>query len=288
MQTNVSVIICTKDAEKYIDKCTSSLLDQTFKDFEIVIIEDISSGNIDTVLKKFTDRRIRYFKNEKNLGIAKSRNKGLGLSKGGYIFFTDADCIVSKDWIEQGLKFLKDPNCAGVEGRIYYVSKEYKPTFSDHLCENKHGSHFMTGNMAYKRSVIESVGGFDERYDYHEDRDLALRILKRGKINFSPDMIVYVQQQTLTPKDVIHSAGHIKNRVYLFKRFGERKLMFWRIVNPWNLAKALFPPLTFVSLFFNRFKTSDDYKLLPFRYVYAILERLQLWKTCAIERVFLI
>jgi GT2 family glycosyltransferase len=146
----------------------------------------------------------------------------------------------------------------------------------------------MTGNVAYKRSVIESVGGFDERYDYLEDRDLALRILKRGKIGFNPNMIVYVQRQTDTPKDVIHSACYIKNRVYLFKRFGERELMFWRIVNPWNLAKALFPPLTFVSLFFHRFKTSDDYKLLPFKYVQAILERLQLWKTCAIERVFLI
>lgn len=146
----------------------------------------------------------------------------------------------------------------------------------------------MTGNVAYKKSVIESVGGFDERYDYFEDRDLALRILKRGKISFNPNMIVYVQQQTLTPKDVIHSASHIKNKVYLFKRFGERKLIFWRIVNPLNLAKALFPPLIFVSLFFNRFKTLDDYKLLPYKYVQAVLERLQLWKTCAKERIFLI
>jgi GT2 family glycosyltransferase len=175
-----------------------------------------------------------------------------------------------------------------VEGKIYYVSKEYKPTYSDHVCKNEFGGHFMTGNVAYKRSVIESVGGFDERYDYLEDRDLALRILKFGKINFNPNMIVHVQQQTVTPKDLIHSAGHIKNRVYLFKRFGEKELMFWRIVRPWDLTKALFPPLTFVSLLLYRFKTSDDYRILPFKYIHAILERLQLWKTCAIERVFLI
>ena len=146
----------------------------------------------------------------------------------------------------------------------------------------------MTGNMVYRRSAIQSVGGFDERYNYLEDRDLALRVLKRGKITFNQNMIVYVQQETLTPKELVQRANHIKNRVYLFKRFGETKVMFWRIVDPWSLAKMFFPPLIFVSLFFNRFKTMNDYKLLPFKYVQIILERLELWKTCAKERIFLI
>jgi hypothetical protein len=101
-------------------------------------------------------------------------------------------------------------------------------------------------------------------------------------------MIAYVQQQTLTPKDFIRSAGNIKNRVYLFKRFKEKKLMFWHIADPPNLAKAIFPPLILARLFFNSFKTSHDFNLLPFTYIYAVLERLQLWKTCATERVFLI
>jgi glycosyltransferase involved in cell wall biosynthesis len=288
MKTAVSVIISVKDAEKYIHKCINSLLDQTFKDFEVILIDDGCTDNTLHIIKKFKDERIKLFRNRKNLGIAKSRNIGLKLSKGEYTFFTDADCIVSKNWIEQGLKYLKNPKYVGVEGRIYYVSENYRPTFSDHVCKNEHGGYFMTGNVAYKRSAIESVGGFDEKYTYLEDRDLALRILKHGKIAFNPNMIVYVQQETLTPKDFIRNAGHIRNRVYLFKRFRERKLMFWRIVKPINLAKTLFPPLILVSLFFNTFKTSDDFKLLPFTYVYAILERLQLWKTCARERVFLI
>jgi glycosyltransferase involved in cell wall biosynthesis len=288
MKTNVSVIVCVRDAEKYIGNCISSLLNQKFKDFEIVIIEDRCSDDTARIIEKFNDERIRYFVNPKNLGITKSRNKGLKFSRGEYIFFTDADCVVNKNWIEEGLKSLDDQKYVGVEGKVYYVSKDYKPTFSDHVCKNEHGGNFMTGNIAYRKSIIESVGGFDERYDYHEDRDLALRILKRGKIPFNPNMIVYVQQQTFTPKDVIRSATHVKNRVYLFKRFDERKQMFGRIVDPWNLAKALFPPLILVSLFFNKFKTRDDIKLLPFTYVRAILERVELWKTCAKERVFLI
>lgn len=288
MKTNVSVIVCVKDAEKYIGNCISSLLNQTFKNFEIVIIDDACHDGTVPIIERFNDERIRLFRNPKNLGIAKSRNMGIKFSRGEYIFFTDADAVVSKDWIEQGLKSFEDKKYVGVEGKIYYVSKDYQPTFSDHVCKNEHGGHFMTGNIAYKRSIVESAGGFDESYTYFEDRDLALRILKHGEITFNPNMIVYGQQQTLTPKDLIRGATHIKNRVYLFKRFGERNQMFGRIVDPWNLAKALFPPLIFGSLFFNKFKTRDDIKLLPYTYVSAILERLDLWKTCARERVFVI
>jgi len=280
--------VCVKDAEKYIGNCINSLLSQSFKDFEIVIINDKCNDGTEHIIEKFNDKRIRHFKNSKNLGIAKSRNIGVELSRGEYVFFTDADAVVSKNWIEQGLKSLEDQKNLGVEGKLYYVSEDYKPTFSDHVCKNECGGHFMTGNMAYKKSIVESVGGFDERYNYYEDRDLALRILKHGEIIFNPNMIVYCQQQTLTPKDLVRGANHLKNRVYLFKRFGERTQICWRIVEPWNLAKALYPPLIFVSLFFNRFKTRDDIKLLPFTYVRAVLERLELWKTCARERVFLI
>jgi GT2 family glycosyltransferase len=263
-------------------------LNQTLDDFEIVIIDDMCTDNSKHVLEKFDDKRIRFFRNKKHLGIAKSRNKGLKLARGEYLFFTDGDCIVAKDWIEQGLKFLKDSNCAGVEGKTYYVSKEYEPTFSDYVCENKYGGEFMTGNIAYRRSVIESVGSFDERYTYNEDRDLALRILKYGKICFNQNMIVCVQQQKRTPKKFIESANHIRNWVLIFKRFGDMPNRLWRIAYPWNLAIVLFPPVVLLSLLFYRFRKLDDFKLLPFVYIHAIYERLQLWKECAKQRVFLI
>lgn len=80
----------------------------------------------------------------------------------------------------------------------------------------------------------------------------------------------------------------LKNEVYILKRFHDKECVFWCIVDPWMLVKILCPPLVFTSLFFNKFETLDDYKLLPFTYARAILERLQLWRECAKERVFLI
>lgn len=288
MKPDVSVVMCARNAEKYIGNCISSLLDQTFENFEIVIVDDMSSDNTVAIIRNFNDKRIRYFRNKEWLKIAKSRNKGLKYANGRYVFFTDADCTVSRNWIEEGVKYLEDKNCVGVEGTVYYVSKDYEPTISDRALENRFGGQFMTGSVAYRKDVVMTVGGFDERLDYLADRDIALRILRYGKIRFNPKMIVYHPRVVMTPTRLIRSAADTKNRVILFKRFGERKFMFWRIVEPFNLAKTVFPPLILASLFFNRYRTREDFRLLPYTYVYAILERLQIWKTCATERVFLI
>jgi glycosyltransferase involved in cell wall biosynthesis len=283
-----SVIVCVRNADKYIGKCIKSILYQTFQDFELVIINDCSNDGTKKIVSGFNDKRIRYFENEKHLGIARSRNRGLQESRGKYIFFTDGDAIVSENWVEEGLRCFEKLNCVGVEGKIWYVSENYKHTFSDRFCESQYGGDYMTGNIAYRLDIVKKIGGFDEKYSYHEDRDLGLRIRKYGKICFNPRMIVYGQQQTLTPTELIKRAKTIENRVYLYKKFGERAPGFFKMVYPNNLAKILFPPLIMITLIFHRFETSDDFKLLPFTYISALFERLQLWKTCAQERVFLI
>lgn len=287
LKPTVSVLICVRNVEKYIGDCIRSILDQTFTDFEFVIVDDLSTDKTKYLIEKFKDKRIRYFRNEEWFGISKSRNICVRYAKGEYIFFTDGDCLVSKDWIEQGLKFLEASKSAGVEGKTYYVSKEYKPTLSDHFSKSKRGG-FMTGNIVYKKSIVINVGGFDERYSCHEDRDLGLRILRIGKIGYNPNMIVYIQQQTLTPNELVKRSNAIKNRVYLFKRFREKENILWRIVDPLSLVKILFPALIFSTLFFNKCRTSNDFKLLPFGYINVVCSRLQLWKESAKERIFLI
>lgn len=287
MKPIVSVVMCVKDVEQHICKCIESLLDQTFERFEIIIVGDASHDRTNQIINGFSDTRIRYFENETNLGIAKSRNRGLKLARGEYVFFTDGDCIASRNWIEEGSKLLKNGGFVGVEGRICYVSENHQKTFSDHVSENKFGGQFMTGNMAYRKSAIESINGFDENFTYFEDRDLALRAARKGRIGFNPNMIVYAQKQTMTPKNLLESANQIKNRVRLFKKHMERELMIWRCVKPRNLARAVFPPLIFVNLLFHKFKTKDDFNLLPFTYVFAVRERLKLWQECARQKVFL-
>lgn len=284
----VSVVIPVRNAQKYIRNCLRSLSDQTFDNFEIILIDDMSSDNTKDILEKSYDRRMRYLRNEKWLGIAKSRNRGLEHAVGKYIFFTDSDCTVSKNWIEEGLRVFKNHGCVGVEGKTYYISKEYKPTRSDSFVENRKGGEFLTCNMAYKKSVLNSIGGFDERFTYTDDRDLALRAMNLGRILFDPSMIVYHQKITLTPYQFVKAGKRIRDRVLLYKKFKDTTYFTWRIVYPLDLMATIFPPLILTSLFRNVYRTKEDFALFPFTYIRLIYERLCLWKMCAKERVFLI
>jgi glycosyltransferase involved in cell wall biosynthesis len=288
MGTNVSVLVTVRNVEQYIDYCLTSLLDQTFNDFEIIVVDDASNDNTKEKIEKFSDKRIRYFRNKNWLGLSQSRTECLKHANGDYVFFTDGDCAVSNNWIEEGLKYLKSAGCIGVEGKTYYVSKEYKPTRSDDVVENKTGGLFMTCNIAYKKTVLEIIGGFDERFTFHEDRDLAFRALRQGKIRFNPQMIVYHQKKTLKPKQFVRKGKILRNRVLLYKKFRDKPIFIWRIVNPKDLLAIIFPPLIFTSLFRNINKTKEDFAIFSFIYVKLVYERLNFWDMCARERIFLI
>ena len=284
----VSVAMCVRNVDKYIEKCINSVLNQSFSDFEIVIIDDMSEDKTREIIERFNDTRVKLFKNEKWLGIAPSRNECLQRAKGQFIFFTDGDCVVCENWIKEGLKYFESPNVVGVEGRIIYVSEDYTPTFSDGIQENRFGGVFMTGNIAYRREIIQMIGGFDESLTYLEDRDLGFRALRCGEICFAPKMIVVHPKTIVTPKKYIRYSTNNVNRVRIFKNSGIKEFFVWRIYSPINLAKILFPPLIFASLFSKKFKNRNDFRLFPYTYVILLLERINLWKAAAIERVFLV
>jgi len=188
----VSVIMPSFNHEKFISIAIENILNQTFADFEYIIIDDASKDKSKEIIRIYEarDSRIHAIFHDRNQGISKTSNDGLKMAKGKYVFFTDSDCQVSKDWIEQGLKSLLESDCIGVEGKTYYVSEDYEPTYSDAVIRNENRGQFMTCNMAYKRSIIRQIGGFDERYTYLEDRDLAMRAMRLGRICFNPEMIV--------------------------------------------------------------------------------------------------
>jgi glycosyltransferase involved in cell wall biosynthesis len=291
MKPIVTVVVPIYGSEKHVHECIRSLLAQNIRDFEILVIEDPPYDRAKEIIDAFEDRRIRYFRNPKRLGRYESRNLGIQQARGKYVFFTDDDCIVSKVWIEQGLKSFHDEDCIAVEGKTYYVSDKYKPTYSDWVVEQTEKGHFMTCNVAYEKSFIESVGGFDGRYKYHGDRDLGLRAIKFGRVSFNPKMIVYHQKVKLKPKEFVCLGQRIRARVLLYKRFGDTELFYihWRIVNPERLLGIIFPPLILASLLGEyKYKSRDDFALLPFVYIKLIYERLNLWNMCAKERLFLI
>ena len=97
---DISIIVPIYNAEKYIKKCVDSLLNQTKKEIELILINDGSTDSTHNILKSYKDKRIKYFKN-KNQGIGKTRNFGIEKSTGKYIIFIDSDDYIEPTTCEE-------------------------------------------------------------------------------------------------------------------------------------------------------------------------------------------
>ena len=104
----VSVIIPMHNSSKYILKCINSVVNQTYKYLEIILIDDNSEDNTLEIVKRINDKRIKLIELKKNVGAARARNKGIELSTGEYICFLDSDDFWVKEKIQKQVDFIKD------------------------------------------------------------------------------------------------------------------------------------------------------------------------------------
>jgi glycosyltransferase involved in cell wall biosynthesis len=95
-----TVLIPSYNGAKYIQSALQSVLSQKYADYEILIIDDGSTDNTEELIKKLDNKRIRYYKNESNMGIVASLNRGLDLAKGRYIARMDADDLMLGDRLQ--------------------------------------------------------------------------------------------------------------------------------------------------------------------------------------------
>lgn len=102
----ISVIMPVYNGERYLKEAIESILNQTFSDFEFIIINDCSSDKTEEIIKSYTDERIVYVKNEKNMGVAATLNKGLAKAKGEYIARMDADDISLRERFKTQVDFM--------------------------------------------------------------------------------------------------------------------------------------------------------------------------------------
>lgn len=106
----VSIIMPSYNTGQYISESIKSVIDQTYDNWELIIVDDCSTDNTDEVVKSFDDFRIKYIKNNKNLGAALSRNIALRESKGKWIAFLDSDDLWSRDKLEKQIEFMLKNN----------------------------------------------------------------------------------------------------------------------------------------------------------------------------------
>lgn len=108
----VSIIMPSWNTERYIGKSIQSVLNQTYPNWELIIIDDCSGDNTDNVVQSYLyDSRIKYYKNNKNVGAARTRNRALRKAKGEWIAFLDSDDLWDPRKLERQISFMKENDC---------------------------------------------------------------------------------------------------------------------------------------------------------------------------------
>ncbi len=276
----VTVIVVAYNESLYLPKCIPAILNQTHPHLELIVVDDGSHDGSEAIIRSFQDPRIQYIRNRENQGVARSRNIGLAAARGQFVFYTDADCTPSKNWIENGLAELKKSSeILAVEGATYYATAV--TSSSDKITQNPDGGRYFTCNMGYRREILEKLNGFDERYkNYFEDTDLAQRIKKYGKIVFSPDAIVIHQRKKKDPKKLFREwSSRYEGLAQYYKATGKRFV----VIHAEEYLLLIFP---FLILLFYRIISLSDVKILPVIYAAMVVARFRLWVTAMKERVF--
>lgn len=199
----VSVIIAAYNSENTIVQTIFSVLEQTFKDLEIIVIDDGSKDNTVERVREIKDRRIKLFPYE-NGGVAKARNRGITHATGEYITFLDHDDLWTPDKIEAQVSALQNSPDAGVaySWTINMYSEEKPVRFtklSPFYFEGDVYSQLLVynfvasgSNILARAEVVESVGGFDGAPLSNEDWDFYIRLASKWSFVVVPQyQIIY-------------------------------------------------------------------------------------------------
>ena len=207
-----SVLIPVYNGAPFIKEAVESILNQSFTDFELILLNDASPDNSEEIIKTFKDARIRYYRNEKNLGISASRNKLMTLARGEYLIVMDDDDISLPNRLEEQIKFMDshpDVTMAGSwcelfsrkpdKGIINYLkycfynlgwiwTQKNSPGWEEMFCCNP----IMHTTSVLRRQHIEQHQiRYNSDYSPAEDYDLCRQILSAGlKLANIPQLLV--------------------------------------------------------------------------------------------------
>ena len=226
----VSIIMSTyKEEEIFLRQAIESILNQSYKDFEYIIILDNPDNNLHIrIIKEYAnlDKRIKFYVNEKNMGLTASLNKGLGLAKGKYICRMDADDISINKRIENQKRYLEENNYDLIGGisqmidengkSIYSIKKV--PTNMDKIKKALRYNQIISHPTWFgKKEVFEKLNGY-RNMPLCEDYDFTLRVVLNGyKISNIDETVL---KYRMTSSSISRSNLYEQ---YLFARFITKK-----------------------------------------------------------------
>ena len=187
--TKVTVLMSVYNGEKYLKEAIDSILNQTFNDFEFLVVNDGSTDKTEDILQAYDDLRIKIINNGKNIGLTKSLNKGLKLAKGEYIARMDADDISMPGRLEREVEFLDKNPAVGLVGTYYLMINRKGNVLHTMKCLTEsvelkekllRNNQFCHGSVMFRAECIKNLGSYRE--ELGQDYDLWLRISENYEV----------------------------------------------------------------------------------------------------------
>lgn len=201
---SVTVLMTVYNGGQHLSQSIESVLKQTYKDFEFLIIDDCSTDESLKTIESFNDERIKIHHNSHNLGQTKSLNIGLKIASGEYIARIDADDIALPRWVETQIDQInKHPDCSVVSVYVFAidehnkVKKLYKPPLlrEDIILRSLVASPINHVGSVFKKSDIIKNGGYDERYMTAADYDLWGKLISNNyRITTTPKILMAIRE----------------------------------------------------------------------------------------------
>ncbi len=241
----ISIVLPTYNRSKTIKKSVDSILNQTYSNFELIIVDDCSTDNTSDIINNYYDKRIKYYKFKENKGACAARNYGINKSKGDLIAFQDSDDEWLPNKLQSQYEFLiksgSDINFCSfyriinnrkkiIPSRGFIEPKNYTSSL---LIEN----FISTQTLLCKKKVFDRIM-FDEGLPRFQDWDLVIRLSKEYKISFlnEPLVNVYVQKDSISKNPI----KGLKSINILYKKYKEFILTDEKIKNSFDIKRVTF------------------------------------------------
>ncbi|MCA1581403.1 MAG: glycosyltransferase [Acidobacteria bacterium] len=198
----VSVVLTTHNRSRWMSEALASVLNQTWRDFEVLVVDDASTDDTREVVRAVDDPRVRYLRNERNLRLPASRNRGIREARGEWVAFLDDDdawlpeklekqiAVVGRGAADLGLVYTGSVMVDRVSGKIHYTwlpakRGDLSEVLRDGNCLGPGGSTALA-----RKTSLERAGLFDEDLRYGEDYDLWIRLASAASFDFVAEPLI--------------------------------------------------------------------------------------------------
>ncbi len=217
----VTVLMPLHNSERYISCAVESILQQTYENFELLVIDDCSTDRSGEILHSYRDERIRVVHNARHIGLTRSLNKGLEMARGKYVARMDSDDIALPARIETQVRYLDEhPEVAlaGTGVAICDAHGRITGRYAPRLCSESIYCTLIFHNCFYHSSVMfrlqvtKALGGYDETFEAAEDADLWYRITRTFRATMLNEILVHWRDHPLSLSKVRRNEQDLARR----------------------------------------------------------------------------